>query len=102
MYFVCTWAAFAFSLYWLNRMHGRRVFDTIPFWEDALVWKFGVIGGKGNDAEGKPLGGFAIGVNWKACVLFLCGFVGGIFSAISGRYGAAPYVRAPRLSLVGG
>lgn len=61
MYFVTIWFTFAFSLYWLNRNHGRRVFDSIPdFWE------------KKN------------GVYWKPLVLLAFGFLGGIFSAMSG------------------
>ncbi|CAM9693603.1 unnamed protein product, partial [Laminaria digitata] len=72
MIFVCTWAAFALSLFWLNRMYGRRVFVSIPSWEDGVVWE-----------KPLPFGG-KVTVNWKACVLLMCGFVGGIFSSISG------------------
>lgn len=91
MFFVCTWAAFAVSLYWLNRLHGRRVFYSIPAWEEGVLWK-----------KTLPFitdrGSLSVSVNWKACVLFACGFVGGIFSAISGRWGKrfrTPYL--PRL-----
>lgn len=73
MFFVCTWAAFACSLFWLNRLHGRRVFNSVPAWDQGVVWKLDL---------GSEL---SVTVNWKACVLFACGFVGGIFSAISGR-----------------
>ncbi|GMH38628.1 hypothetical protein BSKO_06512 [Bryopsis sp. KO-2023] len=61
MYFVTIWFTFAFSLYWLNRNHGRRVFDEIPdFWEKKH------------------------GIYWKPLVLLGFGFLGGIFSAMSG------------------
>lgn len=61
MYFVTIWFTFAFSLYWLNRNHGRRVFDEIPdFWEKKC------------------------GIVWKPLVLLSFGFLGGIFSAMSG------------------
>jgi len=55
MGFVCVWFSFAFALFLLNRYHKRRTFKTIP--EFKL---------------------------WKAVVLLATGFVGGIFSAISG------------------
>lgn len=74
MFFVSTWAAFAVSLFWLNRLYGRRVFNFIPNWERGVVWKLN-LGSK-----------LSVCLNWKASALFLCGFVGGIFSAISGRY----------------
>jgi len=67
MYFVSIWFAFAFSLYWLNRFRGRKVYDQIPYWEDGVIFQYK---------------GFAI--NWKACVLLCFGFCGGIFSSISG------------------
>ena len=78
MYFVSTWAAFGFSLFWLNRMHGWRVFYAIPAWEEGVLWRKTLP----FSPEGDSL---SVSVNWKACVLFACGFVGGIFSAISGR-----------------
>lgn len=53
--FVCVWFSFAFALYLLNRQHKRKTFDFIP--------NFGI---------------------WQALVLILTGFIGGIFSAISG------------------
>lgn len=77
MIFVCTWAAFACSLFWLNRFRGRRVFESIPAWDQGMLWKTSV-----------PLpttaGSLTLSLNWKACVLLMCGFVGGIFSSISG------------------
>ncbi|CAN0447101.1 unnamed protein product [Ascophyllum nodosum] len=77
MIFVCTWAAFACSLFWLNRYHGRRVFNTIPAWDAGVVAKVSV-------PMPAPVGNLTLTLNWKACVLILCGFVGGIFSSISG------------------
>ena len=53
--FVSVWFSFAFALFLLNRNYERRTFLTIP---DMKLW--------------------------KAVVLLLTGFVGGIFSAISG------------------
>lgn len=55
MGFVCVWFSFAFALFLLNRYHKRRTFKTVP---DFKLW--------------------------KALVLLGTGFVGGIFSAISG------------------
>eukprot|EP00494_Astrolonche_serrata_P031037 UN31306 len=68
MYFVSIWFAFAFSLYYLNRNLGRAVFTRIPNWEEGIVWKLNNY----------------ISLNWKACVLFASGFLGGIFSSIAG------------------
>lgn len=62
MYFVCIWFGFAFSLFWLNRNYHRRVFEEIPDFE--AFSKFGI--------------------SWRALVLLASGFVGGIFSSISG------------------
>ena len=78
MVFVCTWAAFACSLFWLNRYHGRRVFDTIPAWDEGVLAEMSV-------PLPAPVGDITLTLNWKACALVLCGFVGGIFSSISGR-----------------
>ncbi len=55
MGFVSIWFAFAFSLFLLNRYHKRKTFMTIPQFK-----------------------------LWKAIVLIITGFVGGIFSAFSG------------------
>ncbi|CAM9225670.1 unnamed protein product [Discosporangium mesarthrocarpum] len=84
MYFVCIWGAFAFSLFWLNRYFGRRVFDEIPMFEEGALF---------------TLPGTDVTLNWKSITLFLFGFLGGIFSAISGRQ--APCTMRPRLSLFG-
>lgn len=61
MYFVVIWFAFAFSLYWLNRNYGRRVFEEVP--DCFETWH---------------------GIPWKPLVLLAFGFLGGIFSAIAG------------------
>lgn len=66
MYFVVIWFAFAFSLYWLNRNHGRRVFDVIPDYDTDKIFVLG------------------IGIKWKGLVLLGYGFLGGIFSAMAG------------------
>lgn len=101
MYFVCTWAAFAFSLFWLNRYFGRRVFLSIPNWEQGVLWKRDICVRRGSGSADQNDGSvqqqqsasktknanITIALNWKACVVFSCGFIGGIFSAISGRCG---------------
>ena len=79
MIFVCTWAAFACSLFWLNRYRGRRVFDTIPAWEEGVVGKVFSITLPDHAGE------LHLAFNWKAAALLMCGFVGGVFSSISGR-----------------
>ncbi|XP_040566743.1 uncharacterized protein [Lepeophtheirus salmonis] len=53
--FVCIWFSFAFALFLLNRQHKRKTYDSIH--------------------------GFGL---WHGMVLFVVGFLGGIFSAISG------------------
>lgn len=70
MYFVMIWSAFAFSLFWLNRLHGRTTFPEIPDWEGATVWRW---------KHSRWLG-----LNWKATVLHVFGFMGGLFSGIAG------------------
>ncbi len=55
MGFVSIWFSFAFALFLLNRYHKRKTFSSIP---DPKLW--------------------------KAIVLIITGFLGGIFSAFSG------------------
>ncbi|XP_031560130.1 uncharacterized protein LOC116296266 isoform X2 [Actinia tenebrosa] len=55
MCFVCIWFTFAFALFLLNRYRKRTTYKTIP---DFKIW--------------------------KGIVLFLTGFVGGIFSSFAG------------------
>jgi len=66
MYFVVIWFAFAFSLYFLNRNHHRRVFEKIPDFEVDTLHLLG------------------FDVQWKALVLIGTGFLGGVFSAMAG------------------
>ncbi|KAH8076562.1 sulfite exporter TauE/SafE [Aureococcus anophagefferens] len=63
MYFVVIWGSFAASLYYLNRIHGRKIWksaDLTPYWWANLV------------------------LNWKALVLLAAGFIGGIFTSFAG------------------
>merc|ERR1719201_445112 len=39
MYFVVIWSSFGIALYFLNRFHGRKVYDTIPAWDNGIVAK---------------------------------------------------------------
>lgn len=55
IFFVCTWFSFAVSLYYINRLHGRKTYPEIP---DMCLW--------------------------KGVALFLAGVAGGIFSSIAG------------------
>merc|ERR1719181_1863087 len=55
LFFVSTWASFAFALWPLNREHGRHVHERIP---DMTAW--------------------------KRVALFTAGLVGGICSGIAG------------------
>ncbi|KAK3232867.1 hypothetical protein CYMTET_56805 [Cymbomonas tetramitiformis] len=60
--FVCTWFAFACSLYWLNRFHDRKTHPEIRFmatWAEKLT-------------------------SWRSLALLTAGCVGGIFSAMTG------------------
>jgi len=48
MYFVTIWFTFAVSLFWLNRLHGRKVYDEIQDYNHkttATLFAFGVLGG---------------------------------------------------------
>lgn len=66
MYFVTIWAAFALSLYLLNKNRDRHVFERIPEWNVSMLhFRCGI-------------------VNTKIIILLATGFVGGILSAISG------------------
>jgi uncharacterized membrane protein YfcA len=71
MYFVVIWSAFAFSLYWLNRLHGRKTYANIPDWEGGVVWRH-------------PSYPTWVNLNWKCCVLLAFGFLGGVFSGMAG------------------
>ncbi len=71
MYFVSIWFSFAVSLYWVNYFYGGVVFDSIPHWDEAVIWS-------------KRVREVDLTLNWKACLLLFFGFLGGIFSAMSG------------------
>ena len=55
MIFVSVWFSFAFALFLLNRYHKRKTYKTIPNMKA-----------------------------WKILVLLLCGFIGGLFTAVVG------------------
>eukprot|EP00811_Abedinium_folium_P032700 NODE_5724_length_1740_cov_9.951023.p1 GENE.NODE_5724_length_1740_cov_9.951023~~NODE_5724_length_1740_cov_9.951023.p1 ORF type:complete len:469 (-),score=167.43 NODE_5724_length_1740_cov_9.951023:279-1685(-) len=71
MYFVVIWSAFAFALYWVNRLRDRKTYANIPNWEGGVVWR----------STSNPEW---INVNWKACALLGFGFLGGVFSGMAG------------------
>jgi len=70
MYYVAIWFAFALNLFILNRKSGRKVYGSIPHWEGGAVIHFN-------------LGRHHGTVNWKALVLILGGFIGGLFSGFA-------------------
>jgi len=70
MYYVAIWFAFALTLFILNRDRGRTVYDSIPNWERGVVFRFNL--GRHHGA-----------INWKALVLVLGGFIGGLFSGFA-------------------
>ena len=78
MYFVSIWFSFAVSLYWVNYFYGGVVYDSIPHWTraDFVVKSFST-----GLAQCPKL---TVSINWKACLLVSFGFLGGIFSAMSG------------------
>ncbi len=77
MYFVCIWFAFAFALFWINRYRDREVYHSIPFWKEGEMFRYSL----GTQVFGKDI---AFVINWRAFVLVGTGFLGGIFSAMSG------------------
>mmetsp|Transcript_6798 Transcript_6798/g.8768 ORF Transcript_6798/g.8768 Transcript_6798/m.8768 type:complete len:473 (+) Transcript_6798:139-1557(+) len=81
MYFVVIWGAFAASLFYLNRTRHRKVYLVTDPPHLPIIWKDAIIFQLSTDEE-SILSYFTI--NWKACVLILTGFLGGIFSSISG------------------
>merc|ERR1711971_761699 len=70
MYYVAIWFGFALNLFILNRKSERKVYDTIPNWEGGVFLRFNL---------GRHRGSF----NWKAMVLVLGGFIGGLFSGFA-------------------
>ena len=77
MYFVVIWGSFAGSLYYLNRLQGRKVYLVVDPPHLPAIWKNADL----VPAE-YPL--LALVLNWKALVLLAAGFLGGIFTAMSG------------------
>merc|ERR1711881_775672 len=67
MYFVSIWAAFAYTLYLLNKLHGRTVYKQVPLWEEGVIYQ-----------------NKWFTINKNALVLLTTGLFGGIFSSISG------------------
>ena len=75
MYFVVIWGSFAASLYYLNRIHGRKVYFVLDPKHIPEIWK---------SADLTPYWWANLILNWKALVLLAAGFVGGIFTSIAG------------------
>lgn len=80
MYFVSIWFAFAVSLYWVNHFYGGLVFDGIPHWEKGVLWNKVLV----EDTGYPQLPKVEMTLNWKACALIGAGFLGGIFTSMSG------------------
>ena len=79
--FVVIWGSFAASLYWLNRIHGRKVYLVLDPPHIPEIWKSGIIWQL--DSTSGSIGSYVC-INWKASALFVTGFLGGIFSSIAG------------------
>jgi len=75
MYFVVIWGSFAASLYFLNRLHGRKVYVVLDPKHLPEIWKLGDL------TKDWRLN---LVLNWKALILLAAGFIGGIFTSISG------------------
>lgn len=75
MYFVVIWGSFAASLFFLNRIHGRKVYVVLDPPHLPDIWR------KANLVANPYL---ALLLNWKALILLASGFLGGIFTSISG------------------
>ena len=75
MYFVVIWGSFAASLYYLNRIHGRKVYLVLDPKHIPEIWK---------SADLTPYWWANLILNWKALILLAAGFIGGIFTSISG------------------
>lgn len=76
MYFVVIWGSFAGSLYWLNRLQGRKVYLVMDPPQIPQIWRSADL------VPSVPALGYIL--NWKALVLIASGFMGGIFTAMSG------------------
>jgi uncharacterized membrane protein YfcA len=90
MYFVCVWASFAFALFWFNYFRQSRVFVKIPLWETGEIIRVPILPRScltlpweaNDDPEARTT--VDLVVNTWAIVLLMFGFLGGIFSSISG------------------
>lgn len=75
MYFVVIWGSFAASLFFLNRIHGRKVYVVLDPPHLPNIWR------KADLVSNRFL---ALLLNWKALILLGAGFLGGIFTSIAG------------------
>ena len=75
MYFVCWAGSFAASLYFLNRIHGRKVYLVVDPKHLPEIWAMGDL---------TPYWQLNLLLNWKAMILLGAGFIGGIFTSIAG------------------
>ena len=75
MYFVVIWGSFAASLFYLNRIYGRKVYHVMDPKHLPQIWK---------SADLTPYWALNLLLNWKALVLLGAGFIGGIFTSIAG------------------
>ena len=75
MYFVVIWGSFAASLYYLNRIHGRKVYLVLDPKHIPEIWK---------SADLTRYWWANLVLNWKALVLLAAGFIGGIFTSFAG------------------
>jgi uncharacterized membrane protein YfcA len=75
MYFVVIWGSFAASLFYLNRIYGRKVYHVADPKHLPQIWK---------SADLTPYWVLNLFLNWKVLVLLAAGFIGGIFTSIAG------------------
>jgi uncharacterized membrane protein YfcA len=80
MYFVSIWFAFAVALYWTNYFHGAQKYNGIPHWRKGVLYSYTLIPSTGLSFCPK----LALEFNWRAFTLLGFGFLGGIFSSMSG------------------
>ena len=72
---MCIWGSFAASLFYLNRLHGRRVYVVVDPKHLPEIWKLGDLTNHWQ---------LNLVLNWKALVLLAAGFLGGLFTSIAG------------------
>ncbi|KAJ8612539.1 hypothetical protein CTAYLR_003710 [Chrysophaeum taylorii] len=75
MYFVVIWGSFAASLFFLNRIYGRKVYVVLDPPHLPNIWR---------SADLVANRWLALVLNWKALILIAAGFLGGIFTSIAG------------------